>query len=151
MCVMCAVKRRLAPANLQPMPPALLLYLNGQVKEFLDWVKKVAPVAKIGLALASIALKVCTGLSVSTDAFEAAFGASEDLSAFVEDALSAGIEGMTSKAENRLDRLQNSGPSERLPHAGVRGDGLQKVRLALVPTAGCFGSCQKWLGHQAES
>ncbi|CAM9334472.1 unnamed protein product [Ectocarpus sp. 12 AP-2014] len=97
-----------------------------EVKEFLDWVRKVAPAAKIGLALASITLKVCTGLAVSADTFEAAFGTSEDLSAFVEDALSAGIEGVTSKAGNRLDRLQNSGPSERLPHAGVRGDGVQK-------------------------
>ncbi|CAB1120868.1 unnamed protein product [Ectocarpus sp. CCAP 1310/34] len=99
---------------------------TSRVKEFLDWVGKVAPAAKIGLTLASIALKVCTGLAVSADTFEAAFGTSEDLSAFVQDALSAGIEGMTSKAGNRLERLQNSGPSERLPHAGVRGDGAQK-------------------------
>ncbi|CBJ26246.1 LRR-GTPase of the ROCO family, incomplete sequence [Ectocarpus siliculosus] len=103
-----------------------------EVKEFLDWVRKAAPAAKIGLALASIALKVCTGLAVSTDTFEAAFGTSEDMSAFVEDALSAGIEGTTSKAGNRLDRLQNSGPSERLPHAGVRGDGMQ----TLIPLEG---------------
>lgn len=132
-------------------PPAPLLYLNDQVRQFLDWVQKVAPAASIGLALVSIALKVCTGLGVSTDLFKEAFGTSEDLSAFVEDTVSAGVDGMTSKADQRLDRLQNNGPSRRLPHAGAHGDGVQKVRLGLAPTVGCSGSCQKWLEHQAGS
>ncbi|CAM9528387.1 unnamed protein product [Ectocarpus fasciculatus] len=97
-----------------------------EVKEFLDWVQKMVPAAKVGLALASIALKVCTGLAVSTDIFEAAFGTSKDLSAFVKDTVSAGIDGMTNRADERLGGLQNSGPSERLPHAGARGDGVRK-------------------------
>lgn len=33
-----------------------------EVKEVLDWVKKVQPLAKLGLALGSIALSTCTGL-----------------------------------------------------------------------------------------
>ncbi|CAM9581938.1 unnamed protein product [Sphacelaria rigidula] len=48
-----------------------------KVKELLDWVKKAKPVAKVGLVLGSIALKVCTGLAVPPEidsAFGEAFG-----------------------------------------------------------------------------
>ncbi|CAM9904045.1 unnamed protein product, partial [Sphacelaria rigidula] len=45
-----------------------------EVKELLAWVKKARVAAKLGLALGSIAFKVCTGLAVPADQIDAAFG-----------------------------------------------------------------------------
>ncbi|CAM9960831.1 unnamed protein product [Ectocarpus sp. 4 AP-2014] len=75
-----------------------------KVKELLDWAKKAKPLANVGLALASIALKVCTGLAVPTADFEAALGtkAGGALSDFVKEALDSGIEEMASVAGERL-------------------------------------------------
>lgn len=44
-----------------------------EVTELLEWVKKMEPLAKMGLVLGSIVLKTFTGLSVPTAHFEAAF------------------------------------------------------------------------------
>lgn len=91
----------------------------SQVKELLDWAKRAKPVANVGLALASIAVKVCTGLVIPTADFEAALGtkAGGALSDFVKEALDSGIEKMASVAEERL-----GGDS---PTAGSR---IQNVR-----------------------
>lgn len=79
-------------------------HTTGQVKELLDWAKKAKPLAKVGLALASIALKVCTGLAIPTTDFEAALGtqAGGALSDFVKEALDSGIETLASVAEEGL-------------------------------------------------
>lgn len=76
----------------------------GQVKELLDWAKKAKPVAKVGLALASTAVKVCAGLRIPTADFEATLGrkAGGALSDFVKEALDSGIEKMASVAGERL-------------------------------------------------
>eukprot|EP00903_Cladosiphon_okamuranus_P009162 g8755.t1 len=105
-----------------------------KVKELLEWAKKAKPLAKVGLALASIALKVCTGLAVPTADFEAAFGtkAGGALSGFVTEALHSGIEKMTSVAGERLGgggpagepRIQNGRPT---PLQGFAYDQLKEV------------------------
>ena len=108
----------------------------GQVKELLSWAKKAKPMAKVGLALASIALKVCTGLAIPSADFEAALGtkAGGALSDFVKEALDSGIEKMASVAGERL-----GGDS---PAGGPR---IQNVRAyicaaALLPR--CSGVCK---------
>lgn len=45
-----------------------------ELKEFVEWVKKVMPVAKLMLVLSSIALKTCIGLAIPVIDFENAFG-----------------------------------------------------------------------------
>eukprot|EP00903_Cladosiphon_okamuranus_P009447 g9006.t1 len=106
----------------------------GQVKELLEWAKKAKPLAKVGLALASIALKVCTGLAVPTAGFEAALGtkAGGALSGFVKKAHDSGIKKMASVAGERLGgggpagepRIQNGRPS---PLQGFAYDQLKEV------------------------
>ncbi|CAN0514979.1 unnamed protein product [Ectocarpus sp. 12 AP-2014] len=71
----------------------------------LKWAKKAKPLARVGLALASIAFKVCTGLAIPEADFEAALGtkAGGALSTFVEDSLNSGGESVASIAGERLD------------------------------------------------
>ncbi|CAN0209118.1 unnamed protein product [Ectocarpus sp. 6 AP-2014] len=82
-----------------------------EVKELLSWAKKTIPSAKVGLALASIALKVCTGLAIPTDAIEVAFGAKAGgaLSDFVEEAFCSGIEKMASVSGEGLEGARPAG------------------------------------------
>lgn len=104
----------------------IALHTVDQVKELLDWVKRVKPFAKVGLALASIALQVCTSLALPTDAFEAALGikAGVALSTHVEGALTSRFEAMASVACERLERDRSA---ERLQQAGAHQEGIQKV------------------------
>lgn len=88
--------------------------------------------AKVGLALASIALKVCTGLAIPTDAIEVAFGAKVGgaLSDFVEEALGSGIEKMASVAGEGLEGASPAG-----------GPRPQQVRASqcVAPSIRCGG------------
>eukprot|EP00903_Cladosiphon_okamuranus_P007160 g6952.t1 len=105
-----------------------------KVKELLKWAKKAKSFAEVGLALASIALKVCTGLAVPTADFEAALGtkAGGALSGFVKEALEFGIEKTTRVAGERLGgggpagepRIQNGRPT---PLQGFAYDQLKEV------------------------
>lgn len=83
------------------------------MKELLSWAKKAIPLAKVGLALASIALKVCTGLAIPTVDIKVAFGAKAGgaLSDFVEEALGSGIEKMASVAGEGLEGASPAGGS----------------------------------------
>ncbi|CAB1109595.1 unnamed protein product [Ectocarpus sp. CCAP 1310/34] len=98
-----------------------------EVTELLTWAKKAIPLAKVGLALASTAFKVCTGLSIPEADFEATLGtkAGGALSTFVEDSLNSGGESMASIAGERLD----GGTADEL----LQGVGAQR-----------FGAQQGW-------
>lgn len=112
------------------------------MKELLNWAEKGKPLAKVGVALASIALNVCTGLTISTADFEAALGtkAGGALSEFAEEALTSGVEAMASVA---LERLEDGRPAERLHHAGAHRPGIQKVKQFLALPICCVGDCRK--------
>lgn len=102
------------------------------MKELLSWAKKAIPLAKVGLALASIALKVCTGLAIPTVDIEVAFGAEAGgaLSDFVEEALGSGIEKMASVAGEGLEGASPAG-----------GPRPQQVRASqcMAPSICCGG------------
>ncbi|CAM9606195.1 unnamed protein product [Laminaria digitata] len=103
---------------------------NGQgyeATELLDWAKKAVPAAKVGLALATIAFNVCSGLALPLVNFEAALGAEAGgaVSKLVEDSLSSGVEAMASIAGENLDSER---PADLLRHAGAHGHRTQKER-----------------------
>lgn len=81
------------------------LCVVGQVKELLSWAKKARPLAKMGLVLASIALRVFTGVAIPTTEIESAFGtkAGGAMSEFVKEGLTSGVEAMASVAGERLE------------------------------------------------
>ncbi|CAM9925777.1 unnamed protein product [Scytosiphon promiscuus] len=108
-----------------------------EVSNMLTWAKKARPFAKMGLVLASIALRVCTSMAIPTTDFEAALGtqAGGALSEFVEEALTSGIEATARVAGEGLEGV---GPAEGL-HLGGAGSGIQQVRL--TPLQG-FAYCQ---------
>lgn len=76
-----------------------------QAKELLDWVKAAKPFAKVGLALATIAFNVCSGLALPMANFDAVFGttAGGALSTLVEDSLTSGFGKMASIAGEKLE------------------------------------------------
>ncbi|CAM9844855.1 unnamed protein product [Ectocarpus sp. 8 AP-2014] len=96
-----------------------------EVTELLKWAKKAKPFAKVGLALASIAFKVCTGLAIPEADFEATLGtkAGGALSTFVEDSLNSGGESVASIAGERLD---GGRAEELLQGAGAHRYGAQQ-------------------------
>lgn len=102
------------------------LCIIAQVNELLGWAKKAVPLAKVGVALASIALKVCTGLAIPSADFQAALGtiAGNTLSELVKETLDSGVDATASVARERLEDMT---PAERLDHAGI-----QKVKQFLV-------------------
>ncbi len=89
----------------------------------LTWAPKVA---KVGLVLASIAVRVCTSIAIPTTDFEAALGtkAGGALSEFVKEALTSGVEATASIAG---EGLKGGRPAEVLHHAGAHGHGTQEV------------------------
>ncbi|CAM9702113.1 unnamed protein product [Ectocarpus sp. 12 AP-2014] len=95
-----------------------------EVTELLEWAKKAMPFAKVGLALASIALRVCIGLAIPEVDFEATLGtkAGGALSTFAEELLYSGIESVESFTGERL----NGGRAEGLPQ-GAGAHGAQQV------------------------
>lgn len=97
-----------------------------QVKEMLAWAKKAKPFAKVGVVLASIALRVCTSMAIPTTDFEAALGttAGDALSEFVKEAVTSGVEATASVAG---ERLEGGGLTEGLHDAGAHGPGTQAV------------------------
>ncbi|CAM9750789.1 unnamed protein product [Ectocarpus fasciculatus] len=96
-----------------------------EVMELLKWAKKAKPFAKVALALASIALRVCTGLAIPEADFEATLGtkAGGALSTFVEDSLNSGLESVASIAGERLD---GDKAEEGLQGAGAHRYGAQQ-------------------------
>ncbi|CAB1119512.1 unnamed protein product [Ectocarpus sp. CCAP 1310/34] len=94
-----------------------------EVTELVEWAKKAMPSAKVGLALASIALRVCIGLAIPEVDFKATLGtkAGGALSTFAEESLHSGVESVASIAGDRLD----GGRAEGLPH-GAGGHGAQQ-------------------------
>ncbi|CAN0083327.1 unnamed protein product [Ectocarpus sp. 12 AP-2014] len=98
-----------------------------EVTEMLKWAKKAKPLAKVGLALASIAFKVCTGLAIPEADFEATLGtkAGGALSTFVEDSLNSGGESVASIAGERLD---GGRAEELLQGVGAHRCGAQQVK-----------------------
>lgn len=107
-----------------------VIRFNDQVKQLLKWAKKARPVARVGLALASIALKVCTGLSIPTADFEAALGttAGGALSEYVKEALDSRVEAMSGVAR---ERLEGAGMVEEAQNSDAHSPGQNKVRLIL--------------------
>lgn len=98
------------------------------MSKLLKWAKKAKPLAKVGVALASIALNVCTGLTIPAAYFEATLGtkAGGALSEFVEETLTSGVAAMASVAGERLEGVR---PAERLHHAGAHRPGRDKVKI----------------------
>ncbi|CAN0380592.1 unnamed protein product [Ectocarpus sp. 8 AP-2014] len=91
-----------------------------EVTEMLEWAKKAMPFAEVGLALASIALRVCIGLAIPDVDFEATLGtvAGGSLSKFAEESLNSDVESVANIAGERLD----GGGAEGLPQgAGAHG------------------------------
>lgn len=80
----------------------------GQVTKLLRWARRARPLANVGLALASIALKVCIGLSIPRDDIDAAFGegAGGDLSDYLKAAVNSGVEELASGVEDSLEGAQ---------------------------------------------
>lgn len=101
------------------------LCLTGQVKELLNWAKKAKPLAKVGVALASIVLKVCTGMAIPTADCEGALGtvAGGALSDFVEETLSSGVDTMATVAGERLEG------GRKVEHAATERPGAHKVNI----------------------
>ncbi|CAN0082454.1 unnamed protein product [Ectocarpus sp. 12 AP-2014] len=95
-----------------------------EVTELLEWAKKAMPFAKVGLALASIALRVCIGLAIPEVDFEATLGtkAGGALSTFAEELLYSGVESVASFTGERL----NGSRAEGLPQ-GAGAHGAQQV------------------------
>lgn len=118
-----------------------------QVTELLNWAKKAKPLAKVGAALASIALKFCTGLTIPTANFEATLGtkAGGALSKFVEETLTSGVEAVASVAGEKLD---GGMPAERLHHAGAHRPGNDKVKYFFVLPVCCVGDCRQSSGYR---
>lgn len=106
-----------------------------QVREMLTWAKKARCFAKVGLVLASIALRVCTSIAIPTTDFEAALGtkAGGALSEFVEEALTSGVEATASVTG---EGLEGGGPAEGL-HLRGAGPGIQQVSHSSA--SGCVG------------
>ena len=92
----------------------------------LVWAKKAKPFAKVGLVLASIALRVCTSMAIPTTDFEAALGttAGDALSEFVTEAVTSGVEAAANVTSERLD---GGGLADGLHDAGAHGPGTQAV------------------------
>ncbi|CAM9209821.1 unnamed protein product [Sphacelaria rigidula] len=111
---------------------------NGQgykVKQLREWAAKAMPLAKVTLALASITLKVCTGLSIPTDDVDAAFGDSLGgvISDIVKESGTAAVDEMTTVAR---DGLESGADGQQLEHLSEDPkprpaplDGLQYDRL----------------------
>ncbi|CAB1105384.1 unnamed protein product [Ectocarpus sp. CCAP 1310/34] len=101
---------------------------GARVTELLNWAKKAKSAAKVGLAVASIALKVCIGLAIPRMDLNAAFGAStgDVVTGVVEEAATSSIDSMTSAAGGRIE---SGGQTERLEHAGVNAGAMEKVQL----------------------
>lgn len=95
--------------------------------ELLAWAKKAKPAAKVGLAVVSIALKVCTGLAIPRVDFDAAFGATSGdvVAGVVEEAAISSTDSMISAAGGRIE---SGGRMERLENAGVNARGMEKVQ-----------------------
>lgn len=114
----------------------LMIHLGvvGQVTELLSWAEKAKPWAEFGLALASIAVNVCTGLAIPAADIEAVFGtnAGGALSEFVNEALTSSTEAM---ATNAGEILEDGNTAERIHHAGACRLGRQKVKQLF----GAFG------------
>lgn len=89
---------------------------------------------ELGLALASIAVRVCTGLAIPATDVEAVLGTSAGgvLSEFVEEALTSSIETTATVAG---DRLEDGSPAERIHHVGACRLGREKVKHFI----GAFG------------
>lgn len=85
----------------------------------LQWAMKMKPFAKVGLALAWIALKVYTGLAIPELNSHATLGtkAGGASSTFVEDLLDSGGKALASVA---WERMEGDRPEELLQHAGAR-------------------------------
>ena len=103
---------------------------NGQgykVKQLREWAAKAIPLAKVTLALASITLMVCTGLSIPADQIDAAFGDSLGgaISDIVKEAGTAAVDEMTTVARSGLE----SG-----------ADGQQLAHLSREPKVGVLHS-----------
>eukprot|EP00752_Nemacystus_decipiens_P005495 g4975.t1 len=98
-----------------------------EAKELLGWAKKAMPVAKVGLALATIAFNAISGLALPPANLKAALGteAGGVLSKILEDSLSSGFEAMASTAGENLD---NDRQADLLRQTGAHGCWAQNER-----------------------